>query len=274
MSDSNELTIQVSHPLAELGIDLEQYFGLWSIYQPHFENYVRVVSNTDLVAHVRQNRDMKSETEFDIVRGDIAVVSISGAMTKRGSSMARGGSTIRARRAIRQAVNNDDVSSILLQIESPGGATAGTKELADDIHAANDRKPVVAFIEDIGASAAYWVASQASEVYANGPALVGSIGTYMVINDFSAAAEEQGIKVHVIRAGEFKGAGVPGTEVTEEHLEQFQSIVNETNAFFLDGVAAGRKMARRRRAPGAVLFMTSGYTRSPSRSPSQRRMLP
>lgn len=61
---------------------------------------------------------------------------------------------------------------------------AGTDDLARDVKAASRAKPLWAHIEDMGASAAYWVASQASKITANSEtALVGSIGTLQVIHD-------------------------------------------------------------------------------------------
>ena len=62
--------------------------------------------------------------------------------------------------------------------------------------------------------------------------------------DASGLAERIGIKVHVVRAGEFKGAGMFGTEVTDEQLSEFQRIVNGLNEQFLDAVQTGRNMSR------------------------------
>ena len=142
------------------------------------------------------------------------------------------------RRALSLANGDDSVHSILLVVESPGGTVAGTSELAKAV--ASSPKPVVAYIEDMGASAAYWVASAATKVYANDSAYVGSIGTYMVIRDTSQAADKAGIKVHVINAGEFKGAGSAGTEVTDSQLAEFQRVINDTNNLFVEAVASHR----------------------------------
>jgi hypothetical protein len=86
------------------------------------------------------------------------------------------------------------------------------------------------------------VASQASRIIANETALVGSIGTYGVVQDTSGMAAMEGVRVHVIRAGAFKGAGTPGTEITAEHLTEMQRTVDGLNEYFLAGVAAGRSM--------------------------------
>lgn len=151
-------------------------------------------------------------------------------------------SSVFVRKAIRQAAADPAVGSILLVIDSPGGYVAGTDDLARDVAAANEVKPVVAFIEDLGASAAYWVASQASKVYANSTAQVGSIGVFAVIEDTSKAAEVAGVTVHVLSTGPLKGAGVDGAPVTPEHLAAWQTEIDDTMAHFAAAVRKGRNM--------------------------------
>jgi signal peptide peptidase SppA len=144
-------------------------------------------------------------------------------------------------------VSNPEVAAIILHVDSPGGTASGTSDLANEIRDASRSKPVWAFIEDLSASAAYWVASAAQRVVANDvSALIGSIGTYQIIHDSSEMANQLGVKVHVIRAGDLKGVGTPGTEVTESHLQEFQRIVNSVNESFLSGVSQGRRMTIQR----------------------------
>lgn len=173
-----------------------------------------------------------------ITADGVGVLAISGVMLKQASFF--GTSTVLLRKALASLVQNSDVSQIVLHVESPGGMSAGTHQLANDVRQATSVKPVTAFVEDLGASAAYWVASQADKIYANAPARIGSIGTYMVVSDLSAQAEKVGVKVHVVKAGESKGALTPGTEVTESQLSELQARVHGTNQFFLDAVAEGR----------------------------------
>lgn len=190
--------------------------------------------------------------------GRMALINLSGVMQKHRSRYAMlfgGASTSDLRDAVLQATEDGQVDSILIRVDSPGGSVAGTGDLADAVRAAAAVKPVHAFIEDLGASAAYWVASQATRVLANPTAMVGSIGTYAVIYDFSKAADEMGIGVHVVRAGEFKGAGVPGTKISKEQLAEFQREINDLNEHFVAGVARGRDLPMeraRKLANGAV----------------------
>lgn len=180
-------------------------------------------------------------TLYAIDGNGIAYVRLSGHLMKFDSKFG-GTSTIRARRAIRMAAADEDAKAILLAIDSPGGTVAGTEELARDVVAAKDQKPVFAHIDDLGASAALWVASQADHLSANKTALVGSIGTVAVIEDSSKAAEKEGIEVHVISTGPFKGAGIPGTKVTDEHLAEMQELVDDLNEHFMQAVSTGRNL--------------------------------
>lgn len=241
----------------DLGIDvprqvIDQYFGVWAILEETLQAHVRHVENINLVAHVDRNtehraigRNEDGDTPYAISSDGIVTLSLQGSMTKYASSMSASASTIRLRQQLSHAGRNDDVQGILLTIDSPGGTVAGTQDLANTVRSASQKKPVFAFCEDLCASAAFWVASQATRIVANNAtAQIGSIGTFAVIYDMSRQAESLGIKVHVVRAGEFKGAGTPGTEITEQQIANWQSIVDGMNEEFLSGVAMGRDVTR------------------------------
>ena len=173
----------------------------------------------------------------------IAIIGMHGAMMKGASKFGDTVSTIQVRRQLRDAVADQAVTQIILSIDSPGGHVAGTKELADDVRIAAQSKTVIAQIEDLGASAALWVASQATKIYANATAEVGSIGVVAVLHDTSKAFEREGVKVIVVSTGEKKGAGAAGTEITESIIADVQSKVDALNKFFVEGVATGRNLS-------------------------------
>lgn len=233
----------------ELGVaHLDQYFGLWAVDETRFLSMFERINAMDLRAHIEQ-RQIEPEAAISVNPnriGAIAVIDIQGTMTKHGSSLSEGGSTIRIRREIRVAAADGDVAGILLRIDSPGGTVAGTADLAADVFAARKVKPVFAFIEDFGASAAYWVASQATKVFANDrTAFIGSIGTFFGLYDFSKAFENEGIKPVPIMAGKFKGTGFPGTEITPEQQAMIQSLVEKIQVEFNAGIQRGRGMNRK-----------------------------
>lgn len=226
---------------------LEQYFGWWAMHEDHFRAGVEQARTIDLHVHLAsRGADVAiaaKQMQAAVVVNGVAIIPVSGTMMKQESSMTRSTSTVLVRRQIRQAMRDDEVRGVLLLCDSPGGTVSGTQDLAADVAAAAKQKPVIALIEDLGASACYWVASQAREIFAaNETTMIGSIGTYGVIHDLSGLAAKEGVKVHVVRAGAHKGTGVPGTEVTADQLADYQRVINSLNEQFLQGVATGRRL--------------------------------
>jgi signal peptide peptidase SppA len=218
---------------------------LWLAEKYYFLQHWLFLQRMDFAAHMNAAQPGRSSS-LDMVAGkggkSVAVIRASGLLMKQQSSMG-GTSTVQLRRDIRSAANDPNVSGILLSIDSPGGTSSGTADLAADVRAAARVKPVWAQIEDLGASAAYWLASQADQVFANGPTtMVGSIGTYQTIYDVSGAAEQQGVKALHFATGPLKGAGAEGTKVTEEQQAYFQGLVDAIQEQFDAAVRAGRGM--------------------------------
>lgn len=230
---------------------LDDWFGTWAFEERSFAGLWDFLQRQDLTAHAHQFRAQGQGAPpsgtLRLIDGKggkrVAVVSLLGTLMKAQSSYG-GTSTVQARRDIRAAAADPSVSAILLAIDSPGGTVAGTADLAADVKAARKRKPVWAHFDDLGASAAYWVASQAGAVFANdATALVGSIGTMQVVVDSSGKAEKDGIKVHVFRTGPLKGAGAPGAPVTDGQVSHMQALVEKTQESFTAAVRGGRRLS-------------------------------
>lgn len=128
----------------------------------------------------------------------ISVISIGGPLTKYSQFCGPVGMKTIGQ-WIQQADSDSNVSGILLVIDSPGGTVAGTEELGNIIR--DTKKPIIAFVDDLAASAAYWLASQCDEIIANNTtATVGSIGVITSFIDVQPAMELQGYKFHTITA--------------------------------------------------------------------------
>jgi signal peptide peptidase SppA len=170
----------------------------------------------------------------------VAVFSLQGTMTKMPNWLVDGTSAVMLRMQIREARRDPSIVGGMLVIDSVGGQTRGVTELCEDIRKFCGEKPLYAFIEDQCAAVAVVVASQATKRYANqDTAQYGSIGCYSVLIDYSEKAARAGIKVHVVRAGEFKGMGTPGTEISEAQLSEQQRIINAINEGMLKQIAEG-----------------------------------
>lgn len=137
-------------------------------------------------------------------------------------------------------LNNDDVENIILDIDSPGGVDSMIPETAQKIREARDTKPIHAVANTMAGSAAYYLASQASSFYASPSGKVGSIGAYIVHEDYSAADEKAGRKITFISSGKFKTAGNEHEPLSLDAKDYIQTLVNESHEQFVQDVAEGR----------------------------------
>lgn len=147
---------------------------------------------------------------------------------------------------LQAALSDPAVKGILLNISSPGGTVNGTPETAAAIRMASERKPVVAFTDTQMASAAYWMGSQADMIIASPSASVGSIGVYSAFVDQSRRAEMLGYKVELVKnkEGTFKGAGYPGTALTDAQRENMQECVDQIFSMFSGDVQMKRTVPK------------------------------
>jgi signal peptide peptidase SppA len=192
-------------------------------------------------------RDTRRQTSAAISGGGIAVIPIYGVITQRGNmvdDVSGPGmvSTQLVTQMLRQAVADDAVSQILLDIDSPGGSVYGVSELGDAILSARAQKPVVAIANSLAASAAYWVGSQASEFYVTAGGEVGSIGVWQAHFDYSQALAAEGVTPTLISAGKFKVEGNPYAPLSEEAQGFMQSRVDDYFLGFTKAIAKGRNL--------------------------------
>jgi signal peptide peptidase SppA len=207
------------------------------------------LQSTSITVHMAEvearepRSDSGGDREYGMEDGGIAVISLCGPMTKATTSMSSGCSTVAVRRQVRAAAADPDVRAIMLRVDSPGGSVSGTADLAEDVRNAAKKKPVMGYAEDLCCSAALWVWTQCGTCIANSTAMVGSIGTYCAVADYSGMFEAAGVKVHLVSTGDYKGAGAAGVPITPDQVAEWQREVNELNAHFLSAVSRGRSMS-------------------------------
>lgn len=216
--------------------------GNWLRAHANILNHDTNIIEPDAGYFSKLEDEMEKSMQYTVQDG-MAIINVHGPITKVADFWSHifGGVSSRAvSKQLAAALNDDEVTSIMLNFDSPGGTTDGTEELANNIRKTNAQKPVFAYADGLCCSAAYWCASQCSAIGAMGTALVGSIGTLLVLRDTSKAYSEMGIKVHVIATGDYKGAGTPGSPITKKQLDKFQNMVNGINDVFVTAVAEGR----------------------------------
>lgn len=167
----------------------------------------------------------------------VSVISIVGGLSGR----SRWGADMGDLRAlISDAADDSKIKSIVLDIDSPGGTVAGTPETAQVIRQAATVKPVIASVNGMAASAAYWMASNATSVMVSPSSLVGSIGVFATHTDWSVYDEAMGVKTSLIHAGKYKVEGNPYEPLDKEAAAEIQRGVDEAYEMFVADVAQGR----------------------------------
>jgi len=225
-----------------------QHFGMWLVDPTWIHEAANAVRSglwepgqtMDGAAITIETDNDDDDPYYNVDQNGIATIPIAGHMVKHRSSFG-GTSTVEARKAVVKAGNDPNVKGILLQIDSPGGSVAGTFDLAQSVDKVN--KPIHAYAQDMMASAALLVGTQADHVSGNYNALIGSIGVVSQVADYSEMYEAAGVKVHTISTGKYKGAFAKGSEITDEQLEYLQARVDRIHDLFVNALTHGRELS-------------------------------
>jgi ClpP class serine protease len=145
-------------------------------------------------------------------------------------------------RNLREVAADPSISDVVLHFHSPGGSVTGIPEAAQLIGQIAATKPVYAYTDSEMCSAAYWLAAATTAVFASPMASVASIGCYLAWIDESVAMEAQGLKLILIKDGEYKGATLPG-QLTDEAAALLLAEVKAYGGGFRADVSQWRKAA-------------------------------
>jgi protease-4 len=143
---------------------------------------------------------------------------------------------------LRKFGDDSSVKAIILHINSPGGGAAASQEIYHEVLRVRQEKhkKIIASIESVGASGAYYIASGCDRIYANDASVVGSIGVIMEWTNYGDLMRWAKLKSVIIHAGELKDAGDPSREMTPKEQAYFQSLVDNMYTQFVHDVATGR----------------------------------
>ncbi|ASK18323.1 MULTISPECIES: signal peptide peptidase SppA [unclassified Halomonas] len=145
-------------------------------------------------------------------------------------------------KGLNRAWSSESAAAVVLHIDSPGGSPVQSQRIYDEMMRLRDQgdKPIIAVIEDIGASGAYYVASAADSIVASRASLVGSIGVIYAGFGFQEAINQIGVERRVMTAGENKAFLDPFQPLDEEAADFWQGVLTQTHEQFIDDVKAGR----------------------------------
>jgi|JI10StandDraft_1071094.scaffolds.fasta_scaffold104191_2 protease-4 len=148
--------------------------------------------------------------------------------------------------AIRRLAEDDDVSAVVVRIDSPGGAVGGGEGLYRALLALAEKKPTVAVIDSLGTSAAYMAALAGERIFVRDSSVTGSIGVIMQSADVTGLLERIGVKPETIKSAPLKGTPSPLEPLTPAAREAAEIVVRDLYDQFVDLVALRRGMARPR----------------------------
>lgn len=235
-----------------LGALASQYWAL----EP---NYLRTMAG--VVANWAAGQSMTPEAAADIeaaqaaraarrqsnssVGGGIAVLSLYGIISQRISAAddicgTGGTSTERFTQAFRDAMADDSVGGIIIDIDSPGGSVFGIADLYDEIMSARGVKPIYGYVNSLCASGAFWLGSACSQLIAKQGSMTGSLGVYTGHENIAEAMKMAGVSFEFISAGKYKVEGNPYGPLSDEARAFTQSQINAYYAAFTQAVSKGR----------------------------------
>jgi signal peptide peptidase SppA len=192
--------------------------------------------NFEAVA-AKKSRRMDGSESARIREGGVAVINVTGLIFRYADFFTdfSGGATIESiSKDFNAALNDPSISSIVLNVDSPGGEVAGVNEFAQMIFNARGSKPIVAYVDGLGASAAYWIASAAHEIVTDATGMIGSIGVVAAVpNPDKKSARE----VEFVSSQSPKKRPNPNTESGKD---QIQALVDDLADVFVSTVARNR----------------------------------
>ena len=204
---------------------------VWAINPKHLQQASATLS-AELIIDDEDDDDMMDDYAMAEENG-VAIIPVAGVIGHKVSAVSKllgAVDTVDVIAAIELAAEDDDIDTIILDIDSPGGTVGGVPELAEtveDVQRAGVKK-IYAYTDSMMASAAYWMAAGANGIFAAPSAEVGSIGVYLPVMDTSKALAEKGVTVEIFKSGKYKAAGFPGVALDEEVRKHLQLEVMET----------------------------------------------
>lgn len=214
----------------------------WAITEPSLRQLFAIAQrHGDPKALEAFASDELDGAERATVRDGVAIIQVRGPLFRYANLFTRiSGATSyeTTARDLTVALNDPHVHSILLNIDSPGGEVNGANELAEMIYAARDVKPVTAYVNMMGASGAYWIASAASRIVADETAMLGSIGVIWVALDTSKADEKAGLREIVIVSDQSPHKDTD--PATDDGFDRMRALATQLASVFIRSVARNR----------------------------------
>ncbi|MBD2144498.1 signal peptide peptidase SppA [Sphaerospermopsis sp. FACHB-1194] len=158
-------------------------------------------------------------------------------------------------RKIRQ---DEDVKSVVLRINSPGGSATASEIIQREIKLTRQVKPVIISMGDVAASGGYWIASDSNRIFAEKNTITGSIGVFGILLNGEKLANNNGITWDTVKTAQFADTQTAARPKSPQELALYQRSVNRIYNMFINKVAEGRKLPQQKVAEIAQGRVWSG----------------
>ncbi len=135
------------------------------------------------------------------------------------------------------------VKGVIVAIDSPGGSTAGGEGLYTALRKLSGKKPTVAHVGSLAASAGYLTAIGTDHVVARRTALTGSIGVLVQWGDVTKLMETVGVKLEEVKSSPMKAEPTPFKPTSPEARAMLDRVVKDTYGWFVGLVAERRGLS-------------------------------
>jgi protease-4 len=146
-------------------------------------------------------------------------------------------------RLLRQIRETPSAQAAMLVIESPGGTTAGSERLYNEIRRLAEKKPVVAVVGTMAASGGYIASLAADQIVAQETSIVGSIGVIAQNPNFTRTLDMLGVKVEEMKSSPLKASPNPYSPTTDQARAAMQAMIDDSFVWFKGLVTARRGLS-------------------------------
>ena len=234
--------MNISFTKAEEALTVETIFAVAADSLPVIAEAIKQTMDVN----AREGLQARDGSIASHTAGGVAVLRLSGFLSQRPTflSLLLGGTSIEEfSQRLRAAVADPGVSTIVLDVDSPGGGAHSIQELATEIYNARNQKHIIASVNSMAASAAYWLVSNAHEIHVTPSGELGSIGVFAIHHDVSGANEKAGVKPTYVSSGKFKIEANRDSPLSAEAHAHLQKRVDEYFESFVSSVARGRNVS-------------------------------
>ncbi|MBE0432518.1 signal peptide peptidase SppA [candidate division WOR-3 bacterium] len=138
--------------------------------------------------------------------------------------------------------DDPSIRAIILRINSPGGVVAASQEIYDAVKCQQGKKPVIASMESVAASGAYYIALPSDIIVANPGTVTGSIGVIMEWPVLEKLLDKLGIEFETIKSREHKDIGSTHRRMTDKERQLMQGMVTDVYEQFVEVTSEHRSM--------------------------------